>query len=229
MPSAAVVEMLTCARQVANHAMRVGIVTSATAPRPTASHIGAVLADSVLQAGLNYRAVVEARIARIEACYPQASILSGVRAIVESGLTSDFLLWQHPTKIIRFNVLSGLLASEHVEDTNDLKFWLSEKGVRDRLLALNGIGPKTYDYMCCLVGIDRIAVDRHVRTFAIDAGVPITDYHELQYVVSCAADLLGLPRRDFDSWIWRHLSVGRHMRTAVQRFPPVPNEVESLI
>ena len=33
------------------------------------------------------------------------------------------------------------------------------------LQRIDGIGPKTVDYMKCLVGIDSIAVDRHTLTF----------------------------------------------------------------
>jgi hypothetical protein len=54
--------------------------------------------------------------------------------------------------------------------------------------------------------MDHIAVDRHVKTFANEAGVLISGYDELQAAVSFAADLLGLARRDFDAWIWHRFS-----------------------
>jgi endonuclease III len=95
---------------------------------------------------------------------------------------------------------------QQIGTTNELKLWLNRSDARDHLLSLHGIGPKTYDYLCCLVGIDCIAVDRHVRTFANEAGVAITDYDQLKSVVSYAADLLGMSRRDFDAWIWRTVS-----------------------
>jgi endonuclease III-like uncharacterized protein len=88
----------------------------------------------------------------------------------------------------------------------ELKLWLVQDEARENLLSLQGIGPKTYDYLCCLVGIDCIAVDRHVRTFANEAGVYINDYDRLKSVVSYAADLLGMTRRDFDAWIWKTIS-----------------------
>jgi hypothetical protein len=176
----------------------------AAPPRPAASHLGAVLADAVLQAGLDYRNVVKPRIDRIYLSYPHAANLSGIRSIVEQGLASDFLLWSHPIKISRFTELTALLHVNGVEHTSDLRRWLPHLRSREQLLNLHGIGPKTYDYMCCLVGIDRIAVDRHIKTFAIAAGVTARGYDDYQAVVSCAADLLGMARRDFDAWIWRH-------------------------
>ena len=96
MPSPPLLEVLASARQIATHAESMGIVIHATPVRPTIDHIGAALADCILQAGLNYRTVVRPRVERIR---------------------------------------SG--------------------------------------------------------------------YDDLQAVVSCAADLLGMPRRDFDAWIWK--------------------------
>jgi hypothetical protein len=208
MQSSALLEVLACARKVATHAERLGIVVNATPPRPPANHLGAVLADAVLQAGLNYRTVVRPRVDRIQTRYPHAARLSGVKAIIQEGLVPDFLLWKHPAKVSRFTRLAGLVSADSVEDTGDLRQWLKHRGTRDQVLSLHGIGPKTYDYMCCLVGIDRIAVDRHVKTFASEAGVSVCGYDNLQAVVSYAADLLGLPRRDFDAWIWRHRARG---------------------
>ena len=121
-------------------------------------------------------------------------------------MVSDFLLWRHPTKVARFVSLAQFLALRHVETTLDLKAWLSKGTAREHLLRLHGIGRKTYDYLCCLVGIDCIAVDRHIKTFASEAGVPLSDYDGLKSAVSYAADFLGITRRDFDAWIWQTVS-----------------------
>ncbi|MEJ0023255.1 MAG: hypothetical protein WDN76_07345 [Alphaproteobacteria bacterium] len=47
------------------------------------------------------------------------------------------------------------------------------------MLAINGVGPKTYDYLACLVGVDCIAVDRHIKAFASAAGVSANSYETL--------------------------------------------------
>ncbi|MDU5369850.1 MAG: hypothetical protein E6107_00330 [Enterobacter sp.] len=77
----------------------------------------------------------------------------------------------------------------------------------DAIQTINGIGPKTVDYMGCLVGIDSIAVDRHVRTFAKAIGVKNDDYHFLRESFCFAADLLSLSRREFDAWLWRRAAM----------------------
>lgn len=206
MLQAAVLEQIAFARRIADHADRLGIQCSPTTPRSIGNHIGAVLADAVLQAGVNYRTVVRGRIERIHSQFPEAATLTGLMNLIERGEASNFLLWNHFTKVIRFVTLAQFLALRHIETTIDLKAWLCKSIARDHLLGLHGIGPKTYDYLCCLVGIDCIAVDRHIKTFANEAGVPLTDYDGLKSAFSFAADFLGIARRDFDAWIWRTVS-----------------------
>jgi len=218
MSTSTALETLASARLIADYAERLGVERSPTTPRAENSHLGAVLADSVLQAGVNYTAVVRVRINRILTIYPDAATLSGLKAVIRDRSTSDFLQWTHPTKISRFVLLMAFFDNEAIENTIDLKRWLSLNKARDKLLSLNGVGPKTYDYMCCLIGIDCIAVDRHIKTFVREAGIPLEDYDSLKTVVSCAADLLGLPRRDFDAWIWGMISQRTHSAFQYQLF-----------
>jgi hypothetical protein len=58
------------------------------------------------------------------------------------------------------------------------------------------------------VGLYVVAVARHVKFFAREAGVELANYDLLQLVFSNAADLLGSSRRDFDAWIWATVSQG---------------------
>jgi hypothetical protein len=211
-----ILDVLALARRIANHAQNLGIGSTASDSRFISDHLGGVLADSVLQAGLNYRTVVKPRIDRILDLFPKAATLRGIIDVIEQEAVSDFLLWKHPEKIDRFVRLVRVLESYEVENTHLLQIWLQVSESRSRLLSIVGIGPKTVDYMGCLVGMNCVAVDRHISAFARDAGVDIKDYDGLKLVVSCAADLLGVSRRDFDSWIWRIRSreAGRAIETS---------------
>jgi len=199
-------EDLAFGRRIADYADNLGVRDAEIKVRAACDHLGAVLADAILQAGVRYRTVVRMRVERIHSQFPEAATMSGLILLLEQQGAAQFLLWRHPIKMSRFESLTQLLSKEQVSTTLELKVWLRRDDAREILLSLHGIGPKTYDYLCCLVGIDCIAVDRHVRTFAYEAGVSISDYQKLQSVVSCAADLLGIARRDFDAWIWRTVS-----------------------
>jgi hypothetical protein len=199
-------EQLSLARQVAEYSKQVSLSTIDIPVRVSASHIGAVLADSILQAGLNYRTVVQPRVERIVASYPHTATLSGTAALVRRGETAEFLAWKHAQKIERFTRLVTVLEGVSVEYIDDLQIWLQEPGSRVLLLQVAGIGLKTVDYLCALAGVDALAVDRHIRTFAKRAGVEIQAYEDLKLVMSYAADLLGLQRREFDLRVWEFVS-----------------------
>lgn len=206
MSPSAVLEELELARRIADYADDLGVRHSRVPLRVASPHLGAVLADAILQAGLSYRNVVRKRIERIHSRFPEAATLPGLMMVVEQKGVAEFLLWSHPDKMSRFVSLTRLLGEHNINTTDELRSWLKGDHAREHLLSLQGIGPKTFDYLSCLVGIDCIAIDRHVRRFASGAGVAISDYKKLKSVVSYAADLLGITRRDFDAWIWRTIS-----------------------
>jgi hypothetical protein len=199
----AAVEVLLAARRIADHAKDEGALWESQAPRATCDHVGAILADSVLQAGLNYSTVVRPRVLNILQNYPQADTVSALLKLVQKKQTSEFLNWQHHVKLTRFEDLVAFLKDWNIEDAKDLRANLTAEHFCSQVQTVNGVGPKTVDYIACLVGIDSIAVDRHVRTFAKTVGVENNDYHFLRRSFCCAADLLELPRREFDAWLWR--------------------------
>jgi hypothetical protein len=198
--------VLASARQIANYAESLGIKNMQPRVRAAFSHLGAALADAILQAGLNYRNVVKGRVERIIELYPETATLVGTVAIVRGGIVSEFLMWNHPVKINRFINLVMTLEDHGIQNTSKLQEWLQQTECRNTLLQITGIGPKTVDYLSALVGVDCIAIDRHVRLFASKAGVQIADYDKLKILISYAADLLEISRRDFDSWIWNLIS-----------------------
>ncbi|WP_232443835.1 hypothetical protein [Burkholderia ubonensis] len=197
------IEVLLAARRIADHAKDEGALFEENHPRATCEHLGAVLADSVLQAGLNYMTVVRPRVLAILQAHPARYTISSLVSLIQDGKTGAFLNWRHHEKVRRFEELVAFMKDWGIEDVKDLRSGLASDEFRDAIQAVNGIGPKTVDYMACLVGIDSIAVDRHVRKFAKTVGVENDDYHFLRKSFCCAADLLSLPRREFDAWLWR--------------------------
>ncbi len=199
-------QSLQDARKIAAYAERLGAKFVPNSPRPTSDHLGAVFADTVLQAGVRYNTVVRPRVERILRDFPESSNLDGLCMLLETSGASHFLGWDHRTKVSRFERLVQFFRSRDLNSSVDVSKFLGTASARPQLLEINGVGPKTFDYLCALLGLDRIAVDRHVVTFVAEAGVSSGGYDYTQRVASFAADLLGLMRRDFDTWMWRHVS-----------------------
>lgn len=199
-------DALHAARSIANHAVEAGILASDISCRPVYQHMGAALADSVLQAGLNYENVVKPRISAILKTFPHASTVNVLLEVIEVEGSSKFLQWKHAEKISRFENLVAFVAKSNIENTDDLGKALQDESFLSDIRLLRGVGPKTIDYMACLVGVDRIAVDRHIRDFADAAGLKVRSYEYLRDVFGYAADLLSVSRREFDASIWRYQS-----------------------
>ncbi|OQP88172.1 hypothetical protein BTR14_01570 [Rhizobium rhizosphaerae] len=200
------VQMLVAARRIADYAKDLGADAERQEIRPSYDHMGALVADSVLQAGLNYKTVVLPRIKAILNLYPDLYRTSAVFELIAVGQTTVFLNWKHPEKVGRFDDLVTFLFEHSIERISDLKEALTDALFVTAMRDVRGVGPKTVDYMGCLVGADSIAVDRHIRTFAKRVGVLEDDYDFLKSVFCCAADLLSLPRREFDAWVWKRES-----------------------
>lgn len=196
-------ELLAFARRTADFAQSCGFVPSTQMEFSYPSHLGAVMADSILQAGVNYQTVVFPRVTFILDQYPDAVDLDGVNQIIATGLLPSFLRWKHHSKIERFEQLAYFFSSRCINTTSDLSQSLSQAEFRADLLSVFGVGQKTIDYMACLVGLDHVAVDRHVRRFVERADVDVDSYQSVQSVVCYAADLMGSGYREFDSWIWQ--------------------------
>lgn len=199
-------EILLAARKIADFATAEGIEIRALRRRVTYNHLGAVLADAILQAGLNYTTVVLPRINNILQNHSDATSSSALLDIVINNKTSSFLQWSHPEKILRFNNLVHCIDHYKINDINTLKIRLEQNQFQSCLLNIHGIGPKTVDYMGCLIGVESIAVDRHIRTFAKLVDIHENDYNYLKKIFCFAADLLSISRRDFDAWVWQKMS-----------------------
>lgn len=201
------IEILLAARRIADHAKNEGALWEQKNPRATCEHLGAILADSILQAGLNYETVVRPRVLSILRTFPNRDTVSSLLGLIEERRTGVFLNWRHHEKVTRFEMLVTTLKDWGIEDVHDLRAHLASERFCEAIQNINGIGPKTVDYMACLIGIDSIAVDRHVRAFAKHVGVQNDDYRFLRKSFCYAADLLALPRREFDAWLWRRAAV----------------------
>ena len=209
------IDVLIAARRVADFAMEEGVLFSRSVSRPVCHHMGAVIADSILQSGLNYNTVVLPRVSNILRSFPHMDRTSMLVKLIDQGKAGQFLGWSHPEKLGRFERVVQFMHIQQVDLVEDLKEKLCSGSFRLELQSLNGIGPKTIDYLGCLVGVDSIAVDRHIRDFANQAGLQNEGYHFLHSVFCCAADLLEISRRDFDAWVWRRESTAHQYSLAL--------------
>src|SRR5215470_10459799 len=115
-------------------------------------HMGATVADAVLQANLRYKTHVKPRVNHILTRYAEARTTSAVLQLLASVPATEFLSWRGKDRAERFSCVLDLFAAEKIETETDLCEWLSHEANLPKLLSISGIGPKTVDYFKILVG-----------------------------------------------------------------------------
>ena len=202
-------DFLSLGQQLADYMLALDGFRVAPEPTGTYEHMGAVVTDAILQAGLNYRTVVTPRVNRVLREYPDARTTSRFLTVLDQNGASIVLNWRHPEKPRRLYALTIFLAASGVETEGDLQAWLLIPENCDALLEIKGIGLKTVDYLKNLVNVPTVAVDRHIRRFIERAGIQCNQYDEIRSIVVCAADLLEVPCSNLDHAIWSYSTNSR--------------------
>lgn len=109
-------------------------------------HMGATIADAILQAGTTYDTVVRPRIRGILEVYPSAVTTSGFLSLLQELGPKTVLSWRDDEKPNRIVALTAFLRDKGIETECALCAWLEDEAHRADLLTLRGVGPKTVDY-----------------------------------------------------------------------------------
>ena len=170
------------------------------------NHMGATIADAILQANMKYESHVRPRVNRIRTEYPEAATISGLRRLLSEITITEFLDWRGMDRTKRFKEVVDLLSNQGVNTERDFKKWLTIGNNLLKLREIHGIGPKTVDYFRLLTGFQTNAVDRHLLNFLKKAGIDVSGYDEAQDVINLAADKMSIARSHFDHSIWTYMS-----------------------
>lgn len=168
-------------------------------------HLGATMADAVLQANMRYETHVRPRINRIRRLFPAAATISGLRNTLAETTAIGFLDWRGTDRAKRFDDIVNLFSAEGIETEDDLSQWLMNEMNLFKLAMIKGIGPKTVDYFKILTGAQTCAIDRRLLDFLSQGGIEISSYDEAKEIINLAADIMGVRRAYFDHSIWEYI------------------------
>ncbi|MEU1456837.1 hypothetical protein [Streptomyces avermitilis] len=170
------------------------------------THMGAVICDASFQARRKYQSTIWPRLLQLQAAWPDAATVSGFQARLAAEDLAVAMNFRSPRRVATAHGITGLLAANGVDTRNDLRAWLDHEASRTALLAVEGVGPKTVDYIGNLVGRSQVAVDVHLRNFAADAGVSGLKYEQLRAAYEETAVLLGHEPGGLEHAVWRFRS-----------------------
>jgi len=169
-------------------------------------HMGATITDSILQSGLNYRYVVYPRVLKLLTKYYEYKTTCKFLILMQTIPLGELINWQSQIKLTRIKNLSWFLYNNNIESETELSEWLNDTHNIELLSNLNGIGPKTIDYLKMLSGNQAIAIDRHLFKFLEIAGVLVNSYNEANTIFSMAANFLNMSKYELDRKIWIYMS-----------------------
>lgn len=170
--------------------------------RRHSDHLGAMLADTALQAGVNYGYVVFPRVRRIEVEFREAATLRGLTTTLAETPASVLLQWRHPVKLQRFADLFNVITVNGLQTVEEVGRWLSLPHANATLLAITGVGPKTVDYLHRLCGRPVWPIDRHFRRLLSWAGVSRADYAYSQTLLQESCRVLGFNSEETEHQLW---------------------------
>lgn len=169
-------------------------------------HMGATISDSILQAGLNYRNVVYPRVLNLMTKFTDYKTTCDFIILMQFIPLSELINWKNKEKLKRISNLSWFLYNNGIENEDQLAIWLETDKNVSLLRELNGIGPKSVDYLKMLSGHQEIAVDRHLFSFLEMAGIFIRTYQDAKQIYIIASKLLGISKFELDRKVWTFMS-----------------------
>ena len=169
-------------------------------------HMGATITDSILQAGLNYHHVVYPRVLKLLTKYPDYKTTCDFIILMQVVPLAELIAWKNSKKLQRISGLSWFLYSNGIENEDQLAKWLDIEENISQLRKLDGIGPKTIDYLKMLSGSQAIAIDRHLFAFLELAGIPHCSYQEASLIYGKTAELLDTSQYELDKQVWLYMS-----------------------
>jgi endonuclease III len=169
-------------------------------------HMGATITDSVLQAGLNYRHVVYPRVLRLLTKFSDYTTTCDFLILMQAIPLSELISWKNENKLQRIHEISWFLYNTGIENENQLALWLNANENVAQLAQINGVGPKTIDYLKMLSGNQAIAIDRHLFKFLGLAGIFNCSYQEASQIYCKVAELMDMSKYELDRKIWKYMS-----------------------
>ncbi len=171
-------------------------------------HMGAVVVDGILQAGLNYYTTVKPRVDLILQKYGDKKTTNDFIEICDEVGINALINFKgkRPNWIVG---LLGYLQENNIQTTDELRIWLKESENKKRFKKLDGIKDKTANYFQILTGDDdAVKIDVHLKRFLESAGYSAVANNDEQSIdlIRKTAKILQITPAILDHSIWTYQS-----------------------
>jgi len=119
---------------------------------------------------------------------------------------TELVAWKNSKKLQRISNLSWFLYMNGIENEDQLAKWLDIEENISQLRKVDGIGPKTVDYLKILSGNQAVAIDRHLFVFLELAGIFRCSYQDASLIYSKVSELLNISQYELDRKVWLYMA-----------------------
>lgn len=168
-------------------------------------HMGATITDAILQAGLNYHHVVYPRVLKILTEYSDYKTTCDFIILMQVFPLTEIVDCKNSKKLQRIRDLSWFLYNNGIENEDQLAKWLDIEKNISPLRKIDGIGPKTIDYLKILSGNQAVAIDRHLFAFLELAGIFHCSYQDASLIYTKVSELLNISQYELDRKVWLYM------------------------
>ncbi len=169
-------------------------------------HMGATITDAVLQAGMNYKYVVYPRVLYLLHNFADFKTTCDFLILMQAVPLKELVRWKNERKLRSIATLTWLFQGADIQNEEELAQWLESDKNLNELLKVEGIGPKTIDYLKMLSGNQSIAIDRHLFKYLRLANITVSEYADAHAIYCVASQMLGIDLYSFDRIIWTAMS-----------------------
>jgi hypothetical protein len=169
-------------------------------------HLGAIIAEAVLQPGSRFKTSVVPCIERILRQYPRAKTSSGFVRILEEISPKYTLNWEEDDKPRRVLATAKYLHGAGIETTDEFRLVLADPEYAKSLKEIRGIGNKHIDYLKLSIDLPCESLPDSIHRFLQEAGLAFPTLDEAQPILEHTAQELKLDIRQFQLSVWRYVS-----------------------
>ncbi len=169
-------------------------------------HVGAIVAEAVLQPGSRYKRLVRPRIEKIMKDYPKRKTSGDFVRLLEEISPKYFLNWEEEDKPRRVLAVAKYLHNLGIETKDEFYLLFDEPDFPKVLKEIRGIGNKHIDSMKLLLRYPCESLHEAVRLVFQEMNIPFSTFEESRVLFQEIAHELKLDYENLLLCFWRYES-----------------------
>ena len=197
--------MNSAAHSIAQYIHSVRRFDLSSSPALGSEHIGAFIAEAIMQPGESYKIAIRPLIERLIRDYPEGKTSGHFARLLEEISPKYFLNWKENDKPRRVLAVAKCLHALSIETADELRFIIDDPDFIKAMKDIRGIGNRQIDYLKLLLEIPSETAQEYMNVILKESGVSTVPEEEISVIWDETARLLQKKTSDLLLCVWRYL------------------------